>query len=255
MQSLRGRTCIFSGATAGDGRAAVKALCTGGMNVVMMTHNEAYARSLIEEVSRIEGAGACVYYTGKKGSGPAEANDVTYAEIEERFGSVDVIISNTGSDGQIDDLETIPPEALQKNVDHLLMSAFKMMQAALPYLKKSKAPRIIFMTTTEGIRGGTQESFANAVAKGAVASLALNSAARLVKYGITVNAIAKGAIRRMEPVQPGSPNPDDRLAAIPMGRVGDAQDLANAICFLASEESSYITGQIMELSGGMNLGR
>ncbi len=255
MQTLMGRTCVFSGATAGDGVEAVKSLCAGGMNVVMMTHNEARAIELSNEINAMGFPGFCTYYAGGNGKEPAEACTQTYEEIAAKFGSVDVVISNIGSDGKMDDLETLPWEEFQKNVDHLVVGAFRHMQAALPYLKKSKAPRVIFMTSVEGVRGGTYESFSNAVAKGAVKSLTLNAAARLAEKGITVNCIAKGAVTRLGGPGPGEPDPVNRLDSIPMGRVGTPSDVANAICFLASEESAYITGQVLELSGGLNLGR
>lgn len=253
MQTLQGRTALFAGATAGDGRDTVKALCAGGMNVVVMTHNIPEAESLVKEVEVMGVPGVCTYSAG--GQGPAEEDKAVYEEAVARFGSVDVIISNTGANGHIDDLETLDPGELEKSLHHLVIGAFKTMQTALPYLKKSRAPRVILMTTVEGVHGGTQESFANAVAKGAVESLALNAAARLAKDGITVNCIAKGAIPRVEGVRPGDPDPADRLPSIPMRRLGTAADLAGVIAFLASEESSYITGQIIELSGGLNLGR
>lgn len=255
MQTLLGRTCVFSGAAGGDGVEAVKHLCAGGMNVVVMTHNEARAIEVSSEINAMGFPGVCTYYVGGNGKDPAEVSGQLYEEIVKKFGSVDVVISNIGSNGKADDLETLPYEEFQKNVDHLVVGAFRTMQAALPYLKKGKAPRLIFMTSTEGVRGGTQESFSNAVAKGAVKSLTLNAAARLARLGITVNCIAKGAIERLGGPIPGEPDPADWLDTIPVGRIGTAADLAGAICFLASEESSYITGQVLELSGGLNLGR
>ena len=255
MQTLAGRTALFAGATAGDGRDTVKALCAGGMNVVMMTHNIAEAEALAAEVKAIDAPGSCTYYAGGAGKGPAEESPEVYEEVLKQFGSVDVIISNTGANGHIDSAETLDADELERSLHHLVIGAFKTVQTALPYLKKSKAPRVILMTTVEGVHGGTQESLANAVAKGAVEALALNLAARLAADGITVNCIAKGAIPRVEGVRPGDPDPADRLPAIPAGRLGTPEDLAGAIAFLASEESAYITGQVLELSGGLNLGR
>ncbi len=255
MQTLKGRTAVMAGATAGDGRETVKTLCAGGMNVVMMTHNRAAAEELAAELRAAEAPGACVFYVGGHGELPAEQNPAVYEEICARFGSVDVIIANTGADGHRDSIETLDPAELEKNLNHLAVGAFRMLQTALPYLKKSKASRVILMSTVEGIHGGTQESLANAIVKGAVASLALNTAARLAPMGITVNCIAKGAIPRAEGVRPGDPDPADRLSSIPMGRLGSPEDLAEAVAFLASEESAYLTGQILELSGGLNLGR
>lgn len=255
MQTLEGRTAVFAGATAGDGRDTVKALCVGGMNVVMMTHNRQAAEELIEEIRSMNAPGACVLCAGGEEEGPAEENPAVYEELRERFGSVDVVIANTGADGHRDDIETLSPEELQRSLNHLVVGSFKMLQTALPYLKQSRAPRVILMSTVEGVHGGTYESLANAVAKGAVEALTLNAAARLAPYGITVNCIAKGAIPRVEGVRPGNPDPMERLPVIPMKRLGSPADLAGAVAFLASEESAYLTGQILELSGGLNLGR
>lgn len=249
MQTLKGRTCVFSGATAGDGVAAVKALCAGGMNVVMTTHNAERARALVEEVNASGYPGICSA-AGASANGPAEEDTATYEEIIRKYGSVDVIISNTGATGSSLTMEELSSDQLMHHVEHLVTGPFNMLKTALPFLRKSKAPRVILMTSVEGVRGGVHESFANAVAKGAVNALALNAAARLAKEHITVNCIAKGAIPRVEGIAPGDADPADFLSVLPMGRLGTAEDLAELICYLASEESAYVTGQTIGLDGG-----
>lgn len=255
MQTLKGRTCVFSGATSGDSVKTVQTLCESGMNVVMTTRKLDNAEKVIRELPKYPNGGVCTYLCGEKGKEPVEYDRETYRAVAEKFGSVDVIICNTGSDGWMDDIETLKVEVLEKSFSHLAGGSFRMLQAALPWLKKSKAARVIFMTSAEGCMGGTCESLANAVAKGAVRSLTLNCAARLAEIGITVNCISKGAILRREEYTDKVPNPWDRIHAVPMKRIGTEDDLAGVICFLASEESSYITGQAIELNGGLNLGR
>ncbi len=252
MQTLTGRTCMFAGATAGDGVAAVKALCAGGMNVVMATHMAARAKALVDEIAALGLPGRCSAISATP-DGPAEECPATYEALAREYGSVDVIIANTGSTGRNVPMEEVTREDLLNATGHLLGGAFGMLRAALPVLKRSQAPRVIFMTTVEGVYGGVHESFENAVAKGAVRALALNAAARLAGQGITVNCIAKGAIPRVEGVEPGSVDPRDLLPRIPMGRLGTPEDLAQLICFLASEESAYLTGQIIGVSGGLEL--
>lgn len=252
MQTLGGRTCVFAGATAGDGVDAVKLLCAGGMNVVMMTHMAERAAKLVDEINSMHLPGRCTAI-GALEHGPAEEDPSTYERIVREFGSVDVLISNTGSTGSDVGMEDVETNRLLHSVDHLLGGAFGMLKAALPYLKQSKAPRVIFMTTPEGLAGGVHESFENAVAKGAVHAMALNAAARLASCGITVNCISKGPIPRIEGTRSGEVDPADMLGRIPMGRLGTPGDLGHLICFLASEESSYITGQTIELSGGLSL--
>lgn len=253
MQTLKGRTCVMAGATQGDGRETVKALCAAGMNVVIMTHQVPMAESLIKEVEETGSEGKCVLIEGKEGGGPAELQECVYEEIENRFGSVDVIICNTGGSGKSTPLAETDGDEMMRDVKHLTEGSFGMLKTALPYLRKSKNPRVIFMTTVEGCFGGIHESFANAVAKGAVRSLTLNAAARLAAEQITVNAIAKGPIPRVEGVREGDADPADMLPYIPMKRLGTPKDLAEAICFFASEESSFITGQILAVDGGLSV--
>lgn len=257
MQTLAGRTCVFAGASGGDGVSAVKALCAGGMNVVMMTHQLSQAERLLEEIEKSGYPGKCAVVQDGSAREVPVPDEKVYKEIFERFGSLDVVICNTGGDGFEDTIDTVEPETMQKEVGHLLGGSYQMLKYALPYLRKSKAPRVIFMTTVEGVNGGRLESFTNAVAKGAVLALTKNSAARLASEGITVNCIEKGAIERLKHEGPDhGPKFKDTsvmLPYIPMGRMGTPEDLAQAICFLASEETSYITGTVLDVSGGLSL--
>lgn len=257
MQTLKGRTCIFAGASGGDGVEAVKALCRGGMNVVMMTHQPAQAQRLLGEIATLGYPGQCVAVQDGNAQTPPIEDEEVFRQVAERFGSIDVVISNTGGDGFEDSIDTVSKEQLLKDVGHLLGGSYGMLKCALPYLRKSAAPRVILMTTVEGARGGTLESFSNAVAKGAVLALMRNCAARLASERINVNCVAKGAIERLAPPpHPGAPVFKDMSALlphIPQGRMGTPKDLAEAICFLASEEAAYVTGTVLDLSGGLQL--
>lgn len=257
MQTLKGRTCVFAGASGGDGVAAVKALCQGGMNVVMMTHQPAQAQKLLDEIAQSGYEGKCVAVQDGNVQTPPISDEEVFRQIAERFGGIDVVICNTGGDGFDDSIDTVDAQKLVHEIEHLMGGSYTMLKCALPYLRKSKAPRVIFMTTVEGVRGGRLESFANAVAKGAVVSLAKNCAARLAPERINVNCIQKGAIERLQPPpHPGAPVFKDMralLPCIPQGRMGTPEDLAGAICYLASEEAAYVTGTVIDLSGGLSL--
>lgn len=252
MQTLKGRTCVFAGATAGDGPETVKALLKGGMNVAVLSHNPGAAEGLLTELKEKKYEGECLILAE---DGPESPREESFKRIYEKFGSIDVILCNTGGDGKRDSIETLETKRLEHSMSHLVCGSFDMLKAGLPYLRKSAAPRVIFMTTADGCMGGTCESLANAVAKGAVRALTLNAAARLAGEGILVNCISKGSIPRMEGIPEGGVDLSVRLPLIPLGRLGTQADLAGAVCFLASEESGYITGQILELNGGWNLGR
>ena len=235
----------------GDGRDTVKALCAGGMNVVMMTHNPGPALELQKEVIDAGLPGKCVFYA-EDFSVPREEREAGRLEqIMKDFGSIDVIISNTGDLGPDKEIEEITEEDLKNALSNLVLGSFHMVQTSVPYLKKSTSPRIILMTSVGACSGSTKESLVNCIAKGAVRSMALNLAERLAPYGITVNAVAKGPIPRIEGSREGSVKPETMLPDVPMGRLGTPVDLANVISFFASEESSYVTGQVLAVSGGM----
>lgn len=253
MQTLSGRTCVIAGGSAGDGIDTVKELCRAGMNVVMTTHQAEKARALAEEINGLGFAGKCEA-VGAAGDRPAEEDTEAYRHIVRIYGSVDVVISNTGDTGSAKAMEELSAKELMKEVEHLVSGAFRMTMTALPFLRDSRAPRIILMSSVEGMYGGRTGSFANAVAKGAVRALALNMAARLAPEHITVNCIAKGAIPRAEGIRPGNTDPESFLPCIPMGRLGTPQDLAQTVCFLASEEAGYITGQTICVGGGLEFG-
>jgi len=222
------------------------------MNVAVLSHQPEAARRLEREM---EESGYGEQFMAVTGDGPEKSREESFREIYARFGSIDVILCNTGGDGKKDSVDTLETAVLEQHMSHLVCGSFDMLRAGLPYLRKSTAPRVIFMTSAEGCMGGTYESLANAVAKGAVRALTVNAAARLAGDGITVNCISKGSIPRMEGIPENGADLSLRLPAIPMGRLGTQKDLAGAVCFLASEESSYITGQVLELNGGLNLGR
>ncbi len=259
MYTLEGRTCVFAGATGGDGVEAAKALCRGGMNVVMMTHQLQQAEKVMDEINHENYKGKAYVVLDGLCQQPPKTDEEVFDEIYEKFGSIDVIICNTGDDGFEDSIDLVDTKMLLHSIDHLVGGSFSMLKNALPYLRKSKAARVIFMTTVEGVKGGILESFTNAVAKGAVLSLTKNCAARLAKENINVNCIAKGAIERLKACgirgEEQLQKKDTRsfMSAIPIGRMGTAEDLAQAVCYLASEEISFTTGTVLDLSGGMNL--
>jgi len=252
MQTLSNRVCVFSGATAGDGVAVVESLCRGGMTVVMMTHSPERARGLVEGINGAGYPGQCLAMAGGEGR-PAEEDPAVYARIAEEFGSVDVVISNTGGYGREAAIEDTSDDEFREEIDHLAGGSFRMLKAALPWLRKSHAARVILMSTVEGVNGGVHQSFANSVAKGAVRALTVNAAARLAAEGITVNCIAKGGIPRVDGMREGDADPAAFIPRTPMGRMGTPAELGELVCFLASEESGYITGQTIALDGGYSL--
>ena len=247
MFTLKGRTCVFAGATGMVGRGAVKAMAEAGMNVVMVTHNPDDAAAIIASLEGCEGQ--CVAMSN------ASSDAEIFAEIEKRFGSLDVVISNTGGFDAVKPVDEISDEELSKKMQHQVVGAFKMVQTALPYLRRSKAPRILLMASAGAQDGFTGENFCDSVARGAVISMTYCLAKELVSDGITVNCIAKsGIVNDHEPKRPGNFNVASMADRIPVGRIGTNDEFGAAVAYLVSEEAGFVTGQVLNLSGGIHIG-
>lgn len=247
MFTLQGRTCVFAGATGEVGRGAVRALVEAGMNVVMVTHNPDGAREVVAEM---EGKpGCCLAMSNDKDDG------LIYQAVEEKFGSVDVIISNTGSFGAPKKFEEITEEEMIQKVSFHVSGAMTMVQKALPHLEKSKAPRVLLMASAGAQDGFAGENICDSVARGAVISLTYCLARELADRGITVNCIAKSAMVNDHP--PHGPQDLDTAALqsrVPLSRIGSNDEFGAAVAYLASEEAGFVTGQVLSLSGGLHIG-
>lgn len=247
MLTLNGRTCVFAGATGMVGRGAVRALVQGGMNVVMVTHNPADAEEIIKELSGEPGR--CIAVSN------ARDDDEVFREIYDRFGSLDVVISNTGGLSAPKKFEDITQEELNRKLQNQINGAWLMIQRALPYLERSRAGRVLLMSSAGAQDGFDGENICDSVARGAVISLTYCLARELAGRGITVNCIAKSGI--VNDHAPKGPEHFDCAVIkgrIPLGRIGRNDEFGAAVAYLASEEAGFVTGQILGLSGGLHIG-
>ncbi len=247
MLTLKGRTCMFAGASGAVGSGAVRELAKGGMNVVMVSHMLEDAAALAEELKDAPGK---VEVMSNKATKP----DICRA-IVEKYGSLDVIISNTGALFAPCPIEECSVDDFKEKLLNHALEPFTDMQAALPYLRQSKAGRVILMTTAGGRMGFAGENIMDSVARGAVMSLTYAMATQLAGDHITVNCIAKsGMVNDHAPAT--SKNFDVAAIAgeIPLGHVGTPEEFGSLVAYVASEEASYTTGHVFNLSGGIYMG-
>lgn len=247
MQTLEGRTCVFAGATGAIGYGAVKAMCQAGMNVVMVTHDPSSASEII---ASLEGTpGKCIAMSNKL------SDTEIFAEVEKQFGSVDVIIVKTGSFNAVRPIEEITAAEVGDKLQHQIVGAYNMAHSALPYLKKSKAGRIIFCASAGAQDGFDGENIADSIARGATISMTYTFARSLLSSGTTVNCIAASGMINDHP--PKSENDFDVASVadrIPIGHIGTADEFGAVVAYLASEEAGFVTGQVINLSGGIHIG-
>ncbi len=247
MLTLEGRTCVFAGATGMVGRGAVRALVQAGMNVVMVTHNPGDAEEIIESLAGEPGR--CIAVSN------ARDDEDVFRDVAEKFGCVDVIISNTGGFNAPKRFEDITLEELTEKMYHQVNGAWSMVHKALPYLERSRAGRVLFMSSAGAQDGFDGENICDSVARGAIISLTYCLAREFASRGITVNCIAKsGIVNDHPPRKPEHFDCNSIKGRIPLGRIGSSDEFGAAVAYLASEEAGFVTGQVINLSGGVHIG-
>ena len=242
---LKGQVALVTGASRGIGRAIALALGRAGATVVGTATTEAGANGIGEalKTAGISGRGAVLNVTDAGGV------DTLVAAIEGEFGAVSILVNNAGvtQDNLLLRMKDAEWDAV---VDTDLKSVFRLCRAVLRGMMKARAGRIISITSVVGSSGNPGQ--ANyAAAKAGVAGLTRALAREIGSRGITVNCVAPGFIDTdMTRALPESQR-TALLGQIPLGRLGQVDDVAAAVVFLASPGAAYVTGTTLHVNGGM----
>jgi NAD(P)-dependent dehydrogenase (short-subunit alcohol dehydrogenase family) len=171
------------------------------------------------------------------------------AETVEKFGCLDILVNNAGEQHPDKDITDITPEQLQRTFQTNVFGMFYMTQAARPHIKKGGA--IINCTSITGYKG-SKELLDYSSTKGAIVAFTRSLSASLVGEGIRVNAVAPGPIwTPLNPMGGAEPEKVEHFGeSTPMGRPGQPNEVAPAFLFLACEDSSYMSGQVLHPNGG-----
>ena len=240
------KTALVTGASRGIGKAIALALATKGYAVaVNYAGSQAAAEAVKDEIIAAGGQAFTIQGDVSK----SEDVDRIFKTVKEEFGQLDVLVNNAGitRDGL---LLRMKEENWDAVISTDLKSDFLTTKAAAQMMMRKKKGAIINIASVVGIMGNAGQ--ANyAAAKAGVIGLTKATAKELAGRNIRVNAVAPGFIATdMTEVIPEK-NKEMMLQSIPLGRMGLAEDVANAVCFLASEDASYITGQVLKVDGGM----
>ena len=242
---LTGKVAIISGGDSGIGRAAAVAFAKEGAEVVISYLNE---HKDAEETARLvekEGR-SCETVPGDIGD-PRHCHLIVQRTIK-KFRRLDILVNNAAEQHPQDDITKITARQLERTFRTNIFSFFFLTQAALPHLKKGSA---IINTTSVTAYRGSPKLLDYASTKGAIVAFTRSLAHALIEKGIRVNAVAPGPI--WTPLIP-STFPGEKVATFgsdaPMGRAGQPDECAPSYVFLASDDSSYITGQVLHPNGG-----
>ena len=244
---LEGKVAIVTGADSGIGRAVAVLFAREGASVAIAYLSEdddaEKTRALCEE----EGAEA---FTFRGDLGRQETGQKLVDQTIERFGQLDVLVNNAGEQHPDKDITDISAEQLQRTFQTNIFSQFYLVQAARPHLKEGAA---IVNCTSVTMYKGAPILLDYSATKGAITAFTRSLSESLVEDGIRVNAVAPGPI--WTPLNPFGGQPEDKIPEFgedtPMGRPGQPNEVAPAFLFLACEDSSYMSGQVLHPNGGI----
>jgi 3-oxoacyl-(acyl-carrier-protein) reductase len=244
--SLKGKVCLVTGGSRGIGRAICLALADDGADIaVNFAHNERLAVETCEAI-RAKGVRARAFLANIAND---EDNHRMIDAVRNDLGRIDVLVNNAGITRD-KSFSKMTHELWQEVLDVDLTGPAMVTHEALRGMTENGWGRIIFITSIVGQMGNFGQSN-YAVAKGGLIALTKTLAREVARKGITVNAVAPGFIETdMTSVVPENVLEQVR-AATPIGRLGKPEEVASAVRFLASPETSYITGQVINVNGGM----
>ncbi len=242
-QDLSGKIALVTGASRGIGAAIADTLAQAGATVIGTATSDSGAAAIGERLAQWNGQGRAL------NAAEADGIENLIADIEKEFGKLDILVNNAGITRD-NLLMRMKEEEWDEIMQVNLKSVFRASKAVLRGMMKQRTGRIINITSVVGAMGNAGQ--ANyAAAKAGLMGFAKSMAREVGSRGITVNCIAPGFIDT------------DMTRALPeevrktfeaqtaLGRFGDAQDIADAVLFLASDQAKYITGQTLHVNGGM----
>jgi 3-oxoacyl-[acyl-carrier protein] reductase len=247
MLLLEGKIAVVTGASRGIGRAIAEDLAAHGASLVINYH--ASAEAAAEVVDGINAAGGTAVSIQADVADFAASQQLIKTTLE-TFGQIDILVNNAGTTR--DTLLLMMKEAQWDQViDTNLKSVFNCSKAAArPMVRRKKGGRIINITSVSGIVG--QPGQANyAASKAGIIGFTKSLAKELGSRSITVNAVAPGFVLTDLTAGLSQDLVEKALEFIPLGRWGEAQEIANVVTFLASDKASYITGEVIQVDGGI----
>ncbi len=249
MLELEGKTAVVTGASRGIGRAIAQALAAKGANVALIyAGNEAAAEEALSLIRCQSAAGARAEAYRCDVSDYA-ASKIAVERIIGDFGGLDILVNNAGITRDAL-LLTMKEADFDAVVDTSLKGAFNMLKHVAPHFIRKRGGRIVNITSVAGLVGNAGQTNYSA-AKAGVVGLTKAAAKELAPRGITCNAIAPGLIRTdMTDAMPAGAR-EAFLAAIPLRRIGMAEEVAALAAFLCGPDAGYITGEVIRVDGGL----
>ncbi len=242
---LSGKTAVVTGASRGIGAAIARRLCEAGANVVLCSRS---AESVAQIADTLQGKGYSTYAMAADISEKADV-EVLIEKTMDRFSHIDILVNNAGITRDML-LMRLKDEDWDAVLQTNLTGTMYCTRAVLRPMIRQRSGRIINISSVIGLIGNAGQA-SYAAAKAGIIGLTKATAKEVGARGITVNAIAPGFITTDMTAQISEDHQKQLLELIPLREFGHPEDVADAVCFLASDAARYITGQILQVDGGM----
>ena len=253
MQRFDGKTVIVTGGGGGIGGATCRRFASEGAQVAVFDMNLEAAEKVAADI-RATGGRATAFACNITDRAQVDA---AVAAVEAQLGPIAVLVNNAGWDVFKPFVKTVPAE-WAKLIDINLTGALHMLHAVLPGMAARQYGRIVNVAS-DAARGGSSGEAVYAACKGGLVALSKTLAREHARQGITVNVVCPGPTDTalLAGVAEGARDPAKLIeafrSAIPLGRLGQGEDLASALAFFGSDDAGFVTGQVLSVSGGLTM--
>jgi 3-oxoacyl-[acyl-carrier protein] reductase len=254
-ERVAGRVALVTGASRGIGRAVALAFARhGASGVVVVARGQPGLQTVADEIRSLD----CDSLAVAADVGSREAVDHLFAEAHRRFGRIDILVNNAGMAGSKALVADMTDEDWQTTLAVNVNSAFYCSRAAIPGMIERRWGRIVNVASRAGVAGhtlgrrpGLSADAAYATAKAAVIGFTRSLAYELAPHGITANVVAPGPIAtEMLLGNLSDEQRRQRAEMLPVGRLGESDEVAEAILYLSSENAGFTTGELLNVNGG-----
>lgn len=248
MKGIAGRVALVTGASAGIGHGIARVFSREGAKVVAASRNVEAGECVVKEIREAGGEALFVQADIRKKAD----NERAAAAALEAYGRIDILVHNAGVFWEVM-LDDMTEDDWDRCHDLNLKGTLFSTQAVLPAMKRQRHGRILVTSSITGPRTGMAGFAHYGATKGGVNGFIRNAAVELAPFGITVNGVEPGNILTEGLADLGEDYLKAMTKAIPLGKLGDPEDVAYAMAFLAADEAGWITGQTLIVDGGQTL--
>lgn len=252
MKKLENKIAIVTAATKGIGLSSAKILCENGALVYLAARSEELAKDIISDIENEGGKAKYVYFNARE----PETYTSMVETVVKNEGRLDILVNNYGGTNAKLDMDVVNGDTDEffRIIQDNLQSVYLPCKAAIPHMAKNGGGSIVNISTIGSITPDLGR-VAYCVSKAAINSLTKNISLQYARQGVRCNAVLPGLIGTKAALENMSDEfRDSFLRHVPLNRVGNPEDIAKAVLYYASDDSSYVTGMIHEVAGGYAIG-